>query len=279
MKNIFKKNQIIIVALAVMIIIAGYLNYSGRNDKDKANTADIGEGEVLDYDEHTETKGDNILDGDAVELEGDVSSDLLDPSAEGKDAKETTKVETEGAEIKDAKAEDTTEVASEEGTEITDENVDEVATYDVSDTGEVVANNEEKDSTETGEAVLVSTTTSPNYFVTNKLEREQTRAKSKANYLEIIDNVNISDEVKADAVDMMLKMTAIVEKEDATESLLEAKGFEDALVRISEDGKVDVVINAASISEQETAQIEDIVKRKTGAEPKDIVIAPVVIEE
>jgi len=41
MKNIFKKNQIIIVALAVMIIIAGYLNYSGRNDKDKANTADI----------------------------------------------------------------------------------------------------------------------------------------------------------------------------------------------------------------------------------------------
>jgi len=181
--------------------------------------------------------------------------------------------------MKDAKAEDKTEVASEEETENADEKVDEVATYDVSDTGEVVANNEEKEGTETGEAVLVSTTTSPNYFVTNKLEREQTRAKSKANYLEIIDNVNISDEVKADAVDMMLKMTAIVEKEDATESLLEAKGFEDALVRISEDGKVDVVINAASVSEQETAQIEDIVKRKTGAEPKDIVIAPVVIEE
>ena len=30
MKRIFKKNQIIIAALAVMIAAAGYLNYSGR---------------------------------------------------------------------------------------------------------------------------------------------------------------------------------------------------------------------------------------------------------
>ena len=30
MKKIFKKNQIIIAALAVMIAAAGYLNYSGR---------------------------------------------------------------------------------------------------------------------------------------------------------------------------------------------------------------------------------------------------------
>lgn len=30
LKRLFKKNQIIITALAVMIAIAGYLNYSGR---------------------------------------------------------------------------------------------------------------------------------------------------------------------------------------------------------------------------------------------------------
>ena len=30
MKQIFKKNQIIITTLAVMIAIAGYLNYSGK---------------------------------------------------------------------------------------------------------------------------------------------------------------------------------------------------------------------------------------------------------
>ena len=30
MKRLFKKNQIIITTLAVMIAIAGYLNYSGK---------------------------------------------------------------------------------------------------------------------------------------------------------------------------------------------------------------------------------------------------------
>ena len=30
MKRVFKKNQIIIAALAVMIAVAGYLNYSGK---------------------------------------------------------------------------------------------------------------------------------------------------------------------------------------------------------------------------------------------------------
>ncbi|GAA4299265.1 hypothetical protein GCM10023142_39690 [Anaerocolumna aminovalerica] len=265
MKNIFKKNQIIIVALAVMIIIAGYLNYSGKNDKNKTNTADIGNGEVLDYDEHTETKGDNIMDSDMIELEGDVSSDLLDPTAEGEDSKETTKVDTETGEMEVAEGED--------------KDAEEVATYEVSDTGEIVAKDEQKNNTETGEAVLVSTTISPNYFVTNRLEREQIRSKSKTNYMDIINNANLSADVRDNAANMLLKLTANAEREDATESLLEAKGFADALVTISEEGKVDVVINAPTISDQETAKIEDIVKRETGAESKNIVIAPVVMEE
>ena len=36
MKNIFKKNQMIITALAIMIAVAGYLNYSGSK-LDSAN--------------------------------------------------------------------------------------------------------------------------------------------------------------------------------------------------------------------------------------------------
>ena len=41
MKNIFKKNQMIITALAIMIAVAGYLNYSGSkldSTKVTANT-------------------------------------------------------------------------------------------------------------------------------------------------------------------------------------------------------------------------------------------------
>ena len=54
MKHIFKKNQIIITALAVMIAVAGYLNYSGTklgghcyhdgqcgNDKSEEHTSEL----------------------------------------------------------------------------------------------------------------------------------------------------------------------------------------------------------------------------------------------
>ena len=53
MKKIFKKNQIIIATLAVMIAVAGYLNYSGRlfgeadNGTAEAN-ADLANQELLD---------------------------------------------------------------------------------------------------------------------------------------------------------------------------------------------------------------------------------------
>ena len=72
----------------------------------------------------------------------------------------------------------------------------------------------------------------------------------------------------------MSKLTKISEKENAAELMLQAKGFTDAVVSIS-DGNADVVVNAEGLTEQQIAQIEDIVKRKTGIEAGKIVITPV----
>ena len=73
-------------------------------------------------------------------------------------------------------------------------------------------------------------------------------------------------------------MTEISEKENAAETLLKAKGFVDPVVSIT-DGKVDVVVNAASLSDQERAQIEDIVKRKTEIGADVIVITLLDVDE
>ena len=55
MKRIFKKNQLIIAALAIMIAAAGYLNYSGRIFGDESNvletTNDLASQELLDISE------------------------------------------------------------------------------------------------------------------------------------------------------------------------------------------------------------------------------------
>ena len=102
--------------------------------------------------------------------------------------------------------------------------------------------------------------------------KEQVRAKNKETLLEIINNVNISEEQKQEAIDGMIALTDIAEKETAAEILLEAKGFDDVVVSIT-DGMVDVVVNTAELSEAQRAQIEDIVIRKTGISAENIVIS------
>ena len=107
-----------------------------------------------------------------------------------------------------------------------------------------------------------------------KLLKEQTRAKNKETLLEIINSTGLTDAQKQEAVDNMVKMTAIAEKEAAAEILLEAKGFSDVVVSINE-GAVDVVVNASVLDDAMRAQIEDIVKRKTDISPENIIISTV----
>lgn len=127
-----------------------------------------------------------------------------------------------------------------------------------------------------GEAVFTSTVTT-NTFSGAKLLKEQTRAKNKEMLLEIINNVNIDESQKTQAIDNMISLTDIAEKETAAEILLDAKGFGDCVVSISEES-VDVFVYANELSESERAQIEDIVKRKTDASADKIVITAVDVE-
>jgi hypothetical protein len=72
----------------------------------------------------------------------------------------------------------------------------------------------------------------------------------------------------------IVALAEIAEIENATELLLEAKGFDGAVVSIV-DKSVDVVINASAVTDGQIAQIEDIVARKTGIAPENIVITPI----
>ena len=78
MKRIFKKNQIIIAALAVMIAAAGYLNYSGRlfnkTDKTVETNSELASKELLDISEED------------LAVAGDIESQDSDADA-GKDGK------------------------------------------------------------------------------------------------------------------------------------------------------------------------------------------------
>lgn len=274
MKNIFKKNQIIIMALAIMIAIAGYLNFSDRGSRDALETANP---DVLDYDTSEETAGDDITQSDVFSDDLLLDDTVLDLS------------DNEDGNTETASEEGSKQTAKEDGKA---DSKDDAEVVEVSDTGEVkTADNkgkedkgkedkgkEDKETSTPGEAVLVSTKTSVDFFAQSRLKREQTRAKSKTELSSIIDSENLTEAVKEDAINKMIALTTIAEKESATETLLEAKGFSDALVTIIDD-EVDVVINAASLTEQELAQITDVVTRKTGVDVLHLNIVPTVATE
>ncbi len=127
-----------------------------------------------------------------------------------------------------------------------------------------------------GAAVYVSAgagaLTDSGYFAEAKLDREQSRAKQKDILTEMLNNENISQEQKDKCSDNMMHLQERIEKETAAEAMIESKGFKEAYVRMDDD-TVDVVVDKETLTDAEVAQIEDIVKRKTGYDASKIRIS------
>ena len=233
MKNMVKKNQVMITALAPMIAVAGYLNFAGNR---------ITQEEIV---------------------------------TTGSDTVETAKVTGDDSQYEDIQSMDSELVLEEDN--YLEQSMDDILAEDITVDEENADLEAGSDSVEEitgdvpGEAVFTSVA-GMDRLSGGQLFKEQTRGKSRETFLEIINNTNIAEEQKQEAIDGMIELTDVAEKETAAEILLEAKGFEDVVVSITDD-MVDVVVNTAELTEAQRAQIEDIVVRKTGMNPEAIVIS------
>lgn len=252
MKGIGKKNQIMITALAIMIAVAGYLQFA----ETKLGEEELAVGSDSITSDLNTTGMDEVyivneaLDG--VLEEADFAAGFADISDEDIEQANLTDIDSLDSEI----------------------NIIEEDYLD--DAMEAVISDEATGTEAPGEAVFTNSTGITS-LSDAKLLKEQTRARNKEMLMEIINNANLSDEQKNEAVNSMISMTDIAEKETAAEILLEAKGFTDVVVSISENG-VDVVVNSLELTDAMRAQIEDIVKRKTGVDGANIIISPVASE-
>lgn len=126
-----------------------------------------------------------------------------------------------------------------------------------------------------GESLLTGTIiNAADYAASVRMNREQIRSQNKESLLEIINNEQLSEDAKSEAVDKMVEMTAWAEKEADAEMLLEAKGFTNVVVSISKE-YCDVVLDMGEVTDAKRAQVEDVVKRKTGVAADKIIITPI----
>lgn len=261
MKKLFKKNQIIITALALMIAAAGYLSYTHSSISDEGLTQTSAELTEEDYDiVYDETLTDAEI---FTETEADPAAD---DANEKSDEKKDNKKDAVGKNTEDpdaAKKDQTNETADGKNAAATD--------------GEAVASSDSQDTEikNPGETVLTSTNVSNiDFAVEAKLNREQVRSQNKEDLMEVINSTALSDQEKQNAVDKMVTLTDIAQRESDAEMLLEAKGFTDVVVSITDDA-ADVVLNMGDVTDAKRAQIEDIVKRKTKVSAEHIVITPI----
>lgn len=257
-KNILKKNQLMITALAIMIAVAGYLQFTGKNLSREDYVPTSANGEI------TNEEADSLTDGvvnDDYSL-NDIMGLTDDTAANG----DYVEIESLDTDLEDLSEEDLalaendlalSGVDAEAGLEQAD------SSYVTPEQGEIP-----------GEAVFTSNS-SVAVLSEAKLLKEQVRAKNKETLMEIINSTALSDEQKQEAVQTMVQMTNVAEKELGAEILLQAKGFDGVVVSISGDG-ADVVVNALELTDAQRAQIEDIVKRKAGIPAENIIISTVV---
>ena len=147
---------------------------------------------------------------------------------------------------------------------------DETALLDENGADSSLSDVQDQTTSTPGEAVL---TAASDFAAQAKLSREQIRSQNKADLQAIINNQELGDDQKQDAVRSMVTMTDLTEKEAAAELLLEAKGFDNVIVNLTGE-TADVVVPQENLGDAKRAQIEDIVKRKTGIAPENIVITP-----
>lgn len=242
MKKIFKKNQVVITALALMIAAAGYLSYTYSgigDDKLEQASADLSD---EDY--------------DIVSKDTQVDAEIF--TEEELDTKMDDSQNADGTEKTDSKK-DKENGSSEKESDSSDKESEQVKNP--------------------GETVLTSSKVSNvDFAVEAKLNREQVRSQNKEDLMKVINSTALSDTEKQAAVDKMVTLTDIAQRESDAEMLLEAKGFTDVVVNIT-DNAADVVLNMGDVTDAKRAQIEDIVKRKGKVAAENIVITPITTKK
>lgn len=231
----FRKNQAVIVALVLMVVVAGYLNFNSQtapaNDPNKQTAEESQEGQFL---------ADGFEEGTLLPV-GETSTVSEEAAAMTENSQ--TAEESQGSADGETQTVEESTIPEETGDDLP------------------------------GTAVLVdSDAVIPEYFAEAKVERENARAKSQDILYDLMASADTPESEKSLAAQEIIALQKRVENEAAAEAMIKAKGFNEVFVRIY-DESVDVIVDREEISQQEAAQIQDIITRITGAEAFDIRIS------
>ena len=233
--KLFKKNQIIIYVIALMLVTAGYLNYTTTNDMNSIMQTSSREEEI--------TEMANI--GDAQLVSSNVS-----------DENNLSNNQNTNNQITDN--EDSTNIEDKESNTIKEENKNEEVKENNSNNASVTtsSNNNSKD----------------DYFTNSKLERNTMYSQMLETYEKVLNSNNSLETQKQSAPDEIKKINNLKNSIMICENLIQTKGFKDVVVFVNDDS-VSVVVATTELTKENVAQIQNIIARELKVEVDNIHIS------
>ncbi|MGN8912812.1 SpoIIIAH-like family protein [Anaerofustis butyriciformans] len=113
---------------------------------------------------------------------------------------------------------------------------------------------------------------SSEFFSEYRLNRDKVRSQNLEALQNITKDTSLDKEIIKEAVEESVSISKLSETELVVENLIKAKGFDDAIV-IIHAGYANVIVDAASLSPSDAAQIQNIVNKECNIAISKVTIA------
>lgn len=223
--KILKKNQITILVIALMLVSAGYLNFTAMNKNKTVETSKDLNNQEVDYA--------GIGDAKLVSSNGVVENN-----------NEEALVPNENEEINDTKE-----------TAIVENNESKTSTKNTNEIENTSSN------TEIATTTSATSKETKEYFSSSKLNRETMYSQMLESYRKILENETISETQKAIAQTEIKNINDTKNKIMICENLIRTKGIEDLVIFVN-DKSISIVVRTDKLEQEQIAQIQNIVERE-----------------
>ena len=239
MKNLLKKNQIVLFVIGLMVIAAGYLNFTNNNNS-------VETGALTDSEEMASIGDARLVSGEVVDVNSIDTNTTIESNSNVNDV---TNIVTNSV--------------SENMTNgmIDAESANNTNTIDDSNQNMLEAENIVGNDIETS-SQAVST---DEYFTNSKLERDAMYSQRIENYQNILNNTNVSEAQKKTSQEEITKINNEQNAIMIAENLIKTKGIEDLVIFVNGDS-INVIVKGEELEKEEIAQIQNIITRELEAD-------------
>ena len=132
--------------------------------------------------------------------------------------------------------------------------------------------NDNSDSNSETTQTSVQTSTDDDYFTKSKLERDTMYSQMLESYENILNSTNSLETQKQSATDEIKKINDTKNSIMICENLIQTKGFENSIIFVNGDS-ISVIIKSDELTQEEVAQVQNIISREMNAEIENIHIS------